>query len=284
MGRQIKISAGILNIRLHPHPVGIYGAWIKDIFNRKIRVSIHGDRYGMISYLDEREREKGIISGIITTFTKIEGGSWFDAESLQVATDDKISKVNIPDNLYPNSASFYFVFNTKKHKIFFQNYSSGKQITPSSALKFFSRLSEDVWIMKKYKAAKISIVQEKASLDVLFSLKRIKKIEIVLLKPNTDIFDDDFEENVEKHLDETNSRQISIVYDAEKGESVYPTEELRLIGGVALDNGNVKVTGRNEKGAVTLDSNDYPKIIQDRYDRDKTSEESAFRKLISIFL
>lgn len=284
MGRKVKISAGILNIRLHPHPEGIYRRWIKAIFMKKIRVSIHGDRYGMISSIDEREAERGIVSGIITTFTKIEGGRWFDANELTVATDAQVSRVNIPNNLYPNSASFYFVFDTRSHRLFFQNYSSGKQITPSSALKFFSRLSSDVWILNEFKAAKISIVQEKASLEQLFGLSRIKKVEIQLLKPNSDIFDDDFEENIENHLNETNSRQITIVYDAEKGGSVHATDEMRDIGGVALENGHIKVTGRDEKGAVTLDSKDFPKLLHDQYDRDEVTEQSAFRRLISIML
>lgn len=284
MGRKIKISAGILNIRLHPHPEGIYASWIKAIFKQRIVAPVHGDRFGMISSIDESEISKGLISGIITTFTRIEGGRWFDAEGLTVATESQISRVVIPENLFPNSASFYFVFDTKKHRLFFQNYSSGKQITPASALKFFSGLAKDVWILRKFRAAKISIVQDKAGLDRLFGLQRIKKVEIQLLKPNSDIFDDDFEENIEDHLNSTNSRQMTIVYDAEKGGSINATEEMMDIGGVALDNGHVKVTGRDDKGAVVLDSKKFPKMLHDKYDRDEITEQSAFRRLISILL
>lgn len=284
MGRKIKISAGILNIRLHPHPEGIYARWIKAIFKRRIVAPIHGDRFGMISSIDESEVSKGLISGVITTFTRIEGGRWFDAEGLTVATKSQISRVVIPDNLFPNSASFYFVFDIKKHRLFFQNYSSGKQITPSSALKFFSGLANDIWILRTFRSAKISIVQDKAGLDRLFGLNRIKKVEIQLLKPNSDIFDDDFEENIEDHLNGTNSRQMTIVYDAEKGGSIHATDEMMDIGGVALDNGHVKVTGRDDKGAVVLDSKKFPKVLHDKYDRDEITEQSAFRRLISILL
>jgi hypothetical protein len=55
--------------------------------------------------------------------------------------------------------------------------------------------------MREFGEAKISIVQDEASLERMFGIKRIKEIEITIIKPNTDVFDDDFEKNIEKHLE-----------------------------------------------------------------------------------
>ena len=156
----------------------------------------------MISMLDRSESDQGVISGILTTFIKLDdGGTWFNTEQLTEATEAQISSVNIPPNLYPNSSTFYFYFDTIQHKLYFQTYSRGKILTPISAFKFFSALSRDLEIMREFGEAKISIVQDEASLERMFGIKRIKEIAITIIKPNTDVFDDDFEKNIEKHLE-----------------------------------------------------------------------------------
>ncbi|TIM22160.1 MAG: DUF4747 family protein [Mesorhizobium sp.] len=281
MPRKHKIAASALNIRLHPHTAQRYVEWLEAIFARKQIAQVHGDRHGMISMLDRSELTGGILSGIITTFVKLDDtGSWFNTEKLTEATDAQVQSVVIPRNLYPNSASFYFYFDSVEHKLYFQTYSSGKTFTPGSSLRFFSALARDIEVSGKYGEAKISIVQEKASLDKLFGIKRIKEIQITILRPNTDIFDDDFEAKIEAHLEESHSREISINYKSEPGASITPTEEIRQISGVALENGNVKVIGRDEKGAVTMNSDEFPKELHNRYDPEAQSERAAFLSLI----
>lgn len=282
MARRIKISVGIVNIRLHPHSPEIYFNFIGDVYRLKRPVNIHGDRYAMISMLDRSGEDNNIVSGIITTFTRIEtDGAWFDADNLQDATDNQVSQINIPDNLYPNSASFYFLFNTKDHKIYVQQYSRGKQITSSSLLKYFRRISDDLEITEKYNSAKISIVQSTEGLEELFNLKRITEVKITILKPNSDIFADDFEAQVEAHLAETHAQKLILTYDAEPGQSIVANNQIRTVSSAALENGNVQVRGRDETGAVVRSTEEFPKILQDTYDPDELSEKEAFRRLVA---
>jgi hypothetical protein len=42
----------------------------------------------------------------------------------------------------------------------------------------------------------------------------------------------------------------------------------------------VKVVGRDEKGAVSLKSDDYPQELHDRFDPDQQNERNAFFGLI----
>ncbi|MER8815706.1 DUF4747 family protein [Mesorhizobium sp. M0027] len=282
MARKIKISASALNIRLHPHSVEIYASWIELIFSKKLIAQVYGDRHGMISMLDRTESEDGKISGIITTFVKLDdGGTWFNTEQLTEATDEQVSKVSIPPNIYPNSSTFYFLFDTIDHRLYFQTYSKGGNIfTPTSALRFFGRLARDLDVMGRFGEAKISLVQDEASLERMFSIKRIKEIEITILKPNTDIFDDDFEKNIEKHLEDTKSSQFTVIYRAEANGSIKPDDDINKISKVALENGSVNVIGRDERGAVRLNSGQFPQDLHDRFDPDAQSERNAFLGLI----
>ena len=282
MARKLKMSAVILNIRLHPHSEEIYANFIEAIYNLKKPVQVHGDRYGIISSIDKTESKSGIISGAITTFTRIETDTrWFDTSGLREATDRQVSQINIPANLAPNSASFYWAFDVKKHKLFVQSYSGGKSLSAKQAQMMFSALSRDMEITTLFNEAKISIVQSPDALEAMFRIPRIKQIKITILRPNPDVFSDDFEANIEQHLADNHSRQLTLTYDAEKGSSIQPGNQIRAVSHAALTNGEVEVKGRDETGAITRSTKEHPKVLQDKYDPEQTSERNAFRQLIS---
>lgn len=281
MSRRIKISAGVLNVRIHPHSPDRYAAFIGDLFDLRQAVRLRGDRYGMLSLIDRKERRDGFITGIITTFINIEfEGRWFDTSGMKDATEEQVSRVSIPENLHPNAASFYFEFDTVDHKLYFQTYSEGRVLTVKQAHSLFDGLADDPKVFAKYGPAQITVVQSKSGLDALFELPIIKEIKITIYKPNPDIFADDFEEQIEAHLAQANSQRVTIAYEAEPGKSVNPTKEIRQVSEVALENGEVEVRGRDEKGAVTKSTEQQPKIIQDKFDPATISESEAFRRLV----
>lgn len=281
MARNIKISAGVLNIRLHPHTPERYAEFLNDIYKLKKPVKLRGDRHGMISLLNRSEAGDGIFSGVITTFLEIDfDGTWFNTEELKEATDEQISKVAIPENLHPNSAQFYFQFDTKNHKLYFQTYSAGKVLSEKSALSLFGGLADDLSISQKYGDVKITVIQSKEGLEKIFSIPVIKEIMITIVKPNADIFADDFEAQIEAHLAGAHSKKLTISYEADPGSSVVPTDEIKAISAVALENGNVKVNGRDDSGAVKRSTDDHPMQYQDKYDPDAMTENQAFRSII----
>ncbi|MBU4530953.1 MAG: DUF4747 family protein [Hoeflea sp.] len=282
MARRIKISSSVLNIRLHPHPIGVYGDFFQDIFRLRQIVRLHGDRHGMLSLLNLNDIDQGSISGTITTFVNIEvDGDWFDAVNLTEATDNQISKVSIPENLHPNSAQYYFYFDVKQHKLYVQNYSKGKILTPNQALTLFGSLSKNINITQKYNLASINLVQSKSALDKLFKIDRIDRIIVSILKPNSDILADDFEAQIEEHLANSHARSVTVAYQADPGQSLVPVEDIKTISNAALENGNVEVIGRNNGLRVHESTEDNPLILQNKYDPDHTSEAQAFKHLVN---
>lgn len=282
MARKIKISAATLNIRLHPHSAGIYKQWIDTIFRRRVTAKVHGDRHGIISTINRSLIDDNIIMGAITTYIQLENsGTWFNSDELEEATEEQISAIYIPDNLHPNAYVFYFYFDLRTHQLSIQSYSNGRTFTPKSMQKLFQGFAADLRIMRAFGEAQISIVQDRASLEKLFSLERIKKVRITINRPNSDIFDDDFEKNIEEHLIRTHSKRLTFEYEALPGDSFEKTKEVETISKTALDNGVIEVIGRDEKGATTLRSDDFPQIEHDQYDPDSTSEFAAFQRLVS---
>lgn len=280
MARRVKISGGVLNIRLHPHPDHTYAAFIERLYELRKAIRIRGERHAIISRLDRAEADDGIYSGLITTFIRIDTDEpWFDVDALEEASDNKVSSVSIPNGLHPSAAFFNFVFNTNTHRLYFQTYSEGKTLSHNAARTLIERLADDLRITRDFGEAKITVVQSKAGLGNVFSLPVIKRVTIVIQKPNADIFEDDFDENVEEYLNELNSKKLTLILEAEAGKSIDPNPQLRRIGESALEHGSVKVDGRDEQGATTRSTEDFPRQLHDKYDSDDESESQAFRRL-----
>ena len=153
-------------------------------------------------------------------------------------------------------------------------------LTENSALTLFRALADETTISQKYGDIKITIVQSKEGLARIFALPVIKEIKITILKPNADIFADDFEAQIEEHLATAHSKKLTIIYEADPGSSIVPTEEIKAISAVALENGNVRVNGRDDSGAVKRSTDDHPLQYQDKYDPDAMSESQAFRSIL----
>lgn len=281
MARKTKIAASVLNIRLHPHPPGVYAEWLEFIMKKRIMVQVHGDRYGIISRVDSSNANRGEIVGTITTFVKIEtDGQWFNLDEMKVATEKQVSEVILPANLFPNTAAFYFLFDLKNHHLYFETYSKGKTFTANSALRFFSGLAKNLDVAKRFNEATINIVWDEATLRKMFSIDRIKEIEITIFKPNPDFFDNNFKKNLEQHMLETKTKELALKYKAEAGKSLKPDPDMKKLGEYALENGAVRVIGRDEQGRVDLNSDSYPREIHDKFDPDKQLEEQAFHNMV----
>ena len=281
MARKVKISSAVLNLRTHPHNPELYAALMEDLFKQKRAVKLHGDRFGMISLIHTEATEGGYISGVITTFVKVEfDGRWFDASGMQDATAAQVAQVQIPAHLHPNAASFYFEFNINTHRLYVQTYSDGKSLSARQAQTLFDTLADADAIREEYGNIHVTVVQSRQGLDELFALPVIKEIQITIYKPNPDIFADNFEGVIEAALAQANSQRMTIGFEAEPGQSVNPTDEIREVSEVALENGEVYVRGRDDKGAVRKSTEQMPAEFHDKYDPDEMGELSAFRRLL----
>ena len=280
LGQTAIMRSGILNVRAHPHDEETYDNLMQALYGLRRATKLRGDRYGVISLLERAPDEEGMLRGILTTFTKIdENSEWFDLENMKEATGEKVSEISIPKNLYPNPRPFYFYFNTNKHRLYLQTYSKGDRLSIRDAERFFKSLSSSKKIRDEFGDIKVTMVQSHQSLKTIFGLNKITKVRVVIEKPNSDVFDDNFEENIEKHLAETNSRQVEIIYSSERGESIAVTDDIRKVSEPALDNGLVEVTGQSAVGREKRSSRNHPKIVQEEYDTAVLTEAQALRSL-----
>jgi hypothetical protein len=271
----------MLSIALHPHSTGIYGDFLDALFSLKRAVKVRGERYAIISLLNRADRSSGEVSGILTTFTKVDTRSkWFDISNLKEASSEQTNKIVIPEGMYPNLKSFHFLFDLKRHLLYFQNYSEGDVLTPLSAYRIFKSLSEAEEVVSSFGHAKITIVQSKAALESLLKIPVIREIRVTILRPNPDVFADDFEAKIAAHLAETKARELEIRYRAEPGQSLEPDDDIERVSEYALNTGKVTVEGRDENGRVSRSTDQFPEVISSTFDPDEESDEQAFRRTV----
>lgn len=267
MARLQKMEIGGLNLRVHPHDDGVYRSLIFSLYEIKKIAKIHGDRFGLITSLDHGEEEDGIIYGTLSSFLEIEmGGDWFNTETMDEASDNDIRRIQIPENLHPNLKTFRFAFNTRRHELVFEHYSEGDRLTHNSALNFFRNLAGDQRIEGQYGEVKISVVSDKGSVDRIFAIPRITDLDILIEKPNADLWGAGFEEQAEEHLEDKNARSMNVRYKAEKGMGIQRDEDLSALLQASINNGRSVAKGYGPDGHMTVSTEKFPMVVREKYE------------------
>ena len=279
MARRVKVEVGALNVRLHPHGPDTYTDFIKEIYKLRRPVHIRGDRVAVIRSLVSKREQDGLLHGVLATYLSIDMAQpWFNEDTFDVATQEELEEISLPDHLHPNVNSFYFALDPTHHRFYFERYSKGKVLTHNAALTFLSESAEQKEITSKFGRAKITIVQSQKGLKDLFGLERITDVTVFIEKPN-DIWPDDFEE----HLEKKNARSITVNYRAETGLGIVRDDELKSLTEASLDNGYTEVAGYGPDGHVRLSTERFPKTAQEKFEPDDGTEISMFRKVIERF-
>ena len=131
-------------------------------------------------------------------------------------------------------------------------------------------------MISEFGSVKITILQEKESLEKIFRMARIRSISFVLDRPNPDIWSEDFEEKFDEHLEEAHAEQIEVVYKATVGDAIKETNSLRRLGLMALVNGSVRAKGYNQGVFSTVSTSDSPRLNHTTYDPEEFGEEAIF--------
>jgi hypothetical protein len=86
-------------------------------------ITVRGDQRMLLQYVDfSRAADQGLITGSIARFVEIDPNTpWFDFVKLDVAADEDVEKIEIPENLRPNYRSFYFEFFVREHMFVYEH-------------------------------------------------------------------------------------------------------------------------------------------------------------------
>lgn len=287
MGKEKKLTFGVLNIKIHPHAPQMYSDMMNEVFKSKHEVQIHGPHWGIPSILSDIEDKKSLdgMYGKFYRFLQIdENQPWLDLIKGTHIEDEEGNPIpQVAAHKKPNTKDVWFVFFPKNHRLIFD----AKLITPRMAKTFFDQQFRQEYISNKYGSVDVLVESSTEAIDKIIAMPTITNLYISISKPNPDDFHG-AESRFKARLDKIGASKLTEEYKSEKGHSLRPDDELKTLMNIARANGMVRAEGLDMANKKIVESTDpHPLIIDDSYDPNKTTFLNAFidasrRALIQI--
>lgn len=278
MARPTILRMAAVNLRVHPHPAGVYERLLRLAHRRRLTAKVHADRHGIISQIwASPDPQIPGIHGTISTYLQFDAKEpWIDLETFEEATDEELNKIELPEHLRPSLRRCRFVLDSKIHILSFDIEPSKGGMSPNSMLRFLEGLFAHAVIVKDFGPVGLTIVHEDYTVDRLFSLERISEIFIQANRPNPGDYDTTPYEDLEDFLREQQAERLEQRISSSERQIV-PNEATIALARVADENGFVRVRGANENGEVIeLSTKDSAALVEtESYNADVTDDTSA---------
>ncbi len=250
MARTKKFQISALNIVTQPHSPEGYVSLFRALYALRRAYPVRGNQHLMIGELERVDREdpRYGLSGRIYRFVQIDQDApWFNVENREEASDQELAEIRIPTALKPNLVSFNFVFYPRGHQLYFESISKGATLGESSMQRFFSQICATPSIIEQFGSVDITVVPEHEQLERILSLPSLSKLVIDLRRPNPDDLASD-EQRVLARLQKMNTRRLVETLTSERGATIEPDEEVKVLARVAARNGSVSAIGYQSDG------------------------------------
>jgi hypothetical protein len=244
-----------LNIVASPHPNGIYIDLLNAAAGRSVRA--RGSDWAKITK-PKPGKEPGFYEGRIIVWTAIDlDGRWLDAETDEELSAADRKKISIPDKAKPNFRVFSYVFNDKRHRLYYESRNEfGETLGPTVARRIFGNL---LCLPKRKVDVEVTIIPQEGAVNKILALPALRTLEIKLLLPNADGVDRKKQEDLYKKLRAMKARSLEQILQKQAGEArLAPDKETQELAHIAAENGYVKGDGGRGDNRVQLSTADTP--------------------------
>lgn len=292
MVRTKVLTISAYNITIHPHKPEKYIQLIKSAEKSKTAIRVHGETKlqfirGIFS-IDSKNQLNGIY-GEIAKFTDIpDNAKWLNLSTESAAGEEELKALVIPPHLKPNYQGFTFIFYPLIHKLIVEQKNGEFQLSPNYVEKFLNGIFSLPKIKDEYGKVDVTVMPEKNKIKEILGIPNLKKIRLVITRPNPDDLGDDIDEEILKILDSENIGKQEIVNNAVKGKSLSLNRKSKTLAEVASENGFVEAVGEDNQGIKIEDSTrTHPFKLSHKYNPAEvnllTAMQTVAQKAIDIF-
>jgi hypothetical protein len=281
MPRHAWIELGAINVSASPHPDGVYRQMLLAAANKDIEV--FGDDFAKIT--EASERDPGIFIGRILVWTKIDkGGDWVNLQKNQKASEQDKSKIVLVPTIQPNYKSFQFAFIEKKHWLVVEYKNELRQrFSPKRAERFFRNLFSRDILGEEFPDIEITVIPDEDSLARLLSIEHLRRLKIVIVRPNPDDMGDHAEE-VLASMEQNGAGQYAVELAKARGISTLtPSPKTLNLAEIATTNGYVQGEGRNGDTPVFESTKDHPQVYKIKVPAGSSFSAEFFSAIKSFF-
>jgi len=239
----------------------------------------------LLSQLDENYISSGILLGTIARFTEISSDlPWFNSEKMDVADEDDVKTINIPEGLKPNYVAFYFYFDLASHTLVFEQKLGSLTVSPHIMSRYIGKLMADSRLTQKYGPIETTLISDVKALRDIINIPKLRELRILIQRPNPDDWDD-FDADIEKRLKEMNATSVELTYKTDRNESLKPDRSTLQLAESATRNGKVESKGFNDNNVpISQSSDEHPLLVSHTFEGDGDAGYAAFMKAAQILL
>jgi hypothetical protein len=258
-----RIVMGEINIVSQPHTLDLYIEAFKELHQAKSKVLYHGHRYIEIGTCRELDdvRLPNALTGHFFVFSQINfDDPWLNMLRNAEATDTELNQLNIPPHLAPEFRRFRYVFDCRKHILYFEKFSIGRQhLSPKAFAQSLNRLLHEPILFGKFKEINAFTVPDEQAIETILTLNKLRRLFMRLHRPNPD--DDDFEKGI---LNQLNTEHVGVqetnLLKAPREPAIAPSEFTKKIARLSAKFGHVIGWGKDKQNApIKVDTESHPK-------------------------
>jgi hypothetical protein len=280
-----KISVSGLNVRIVDRENRDYEALFRSLLRQKNAAKVYREDHLILTSFGKSGTDKLPFMGAIGRFTDIpEDADWFDTDSLSEADDDQKSEIIIPESLKPNYEAFYCGLFPKEHIFVFETFSESKSLSPRHVLKWLREATKSERTLKRFGPVEVDIIPDYGVLERILRSETLRKIEIVIRKPNPDDYTAAQFEAAAERLERLRAKEERIEYKSSDDEFLDLDADTKALAKVGGENGRVRGRIREDGAMKTVATDEQPLQEQEMFDPDLASPTVMFRKLASRVL
>jgi hypothetical protein len=255
------IEVAALNIVASPHPPGTYLKLFQHVAGKE--VPLWGSDRAKITEPRAIDGRADDFFGEVLIWTHIDTDiPWINKDTDTEATDEEMQPVveALPDNLEPNFRPFTYLLNQAEHIVLIETRNEARQrLAPKRAKRMFDLLFEG--LPPDLPEVDVTVIPEEESLEKIFAIQRLRKLEIFIKRPNPDDLGDDYKRIMDGlEAEGARSQKIEKI-KAAKRPTLTPSDETKRLAVIASTNGYVSGEGKDESGTAVFESTEgHPKI------------------------
>lgn len=268
---------GVLNVVCQPHPDDTYRRLFEAAGRDPRAVKYRSDRFAKTSAISEVRN--GVFTGRLATWQEIDENSTLIEK--RTLTEQPLSKAEfqLPDGIGFNARVFSFAFRIVDHRLYIElKNDENDSLSVKSACKALNK------ILKQSAAdlgveCDVFLVTQNSGIQRIFSIPRMRKIEILLEMPNPDVLSHKQSEIIES-LKQANAKKFKTEVTKLAGaDSLELSEGMTVLAELASSNGYVKGYGKDDDGnRLELNSLNFPEEVDLILSEDE-SRAAATRRL-----
>ncbi len=268
MGRKRQLQFGAINITMPvPHSPERYVELFQMAAGLERTTKLQGDWVGRISTVKlETDDGTDLLRGEFQKYIDLDSTrDWFNVRKREPAEKSDLEQISIPDDLKPHFQWVPFVFFPKGHKLVLVTKDGKDNISVNQAKSILETTFADTELVAQF--GKIEVVIEPAldTLDKIFSLPRLRTLEIAVTPPNPDDFEE-FEQSFLAMMHDNNAGAYQITLQEAGGQGLTPSQQTKNLAKVAQSNGKVTGIGGSHGKTIKLSTTSHPLVEKGQYD------------------